>query len=188
MKDRQLPAQLVVADVAAWRVWLDDHESSSNGVRLVLAKKGTTVPTSLSYAEALEEALCSGWIDGRRNTLDSFTFQQLFTPRRARSIWSQRNVGIVTDLISSGRMRARGRAEVDRAKGDGRWERAYPGPAAAEVPADLAAALGLSEIATMRFAELDRGRRYAIIHQVITAPSASSRAGRIAKSIAGLQS
>jgi uncharacterized protein YdeI (YjbR/CyaY-like superfamily) len=187
MKDRQLPAQLVVADVAAWRAWLDDHESTSDGVRLVLAKKGTTVPTSLSYAEALEEALCSGWIDGRRNALDASTFQQLFTPRRARSIWSQRNVGIVGVLIASGRMRARGQVEVDRAKADGRWDRAYPGPAAAEVPADLASALECSPIATARFAELDRSSRYAIVHQVITASSDSIRARRISKFVTGLQ-
>lgn len=184
MKEQNLPAQLIVPDVTAWRAWLNENEGSSDGVRLVLAKKGTTEPTALSYAEALKEALCSGWIDGRRNTLDDSTFQQLFTPRRARSIWSQRNVGFVTELIASGRMRARGLSEVERAKSDGRWERAYPGPAAVEVPADLASALERSAIASMRFAELDRGARYMIIHQVITAPSASSRAGRIAKFIA----
>ncbi|NLU61715.1 hypothetical protein HCA61_05485 [Rhodococcus sp. HNM0563] len=181
MNDKEEPPQLVVADAVAWRNWLDSHEDSVDGVRLVLAKKGTSVPTSLSYAEALEEALCSGWIDGRRNSIDDFTFQQLFTPRRARSIWSQRNVKLVGALIASGRMRARGNAEVDRAKADGRWERAYPGPAAAEVPADLAAALEHSPTAAKRFAELDRGRRFAVIHQILTAPSAASRAGRIAK-------
>ncbi|MFZ2529903.1 MAG: YdeI/OmpD-associated family protein [Rhodococcus sp. (in: high G+C Gram-positive bacteria)] len=184
MSSEHQPAALVVADVAAWRAWLDGHEDSSDGVRLVLAKKGTTVPTSLSYADALEEALCSGWIDGRRNALDAFTFRQHFTPRRARSIWSQRNVDIANRLIASGRMRARGLAEVDRAKADGRWERAYAGQAAAEVPADLASALQQSPTAAARFAQLDRGRRYAVIHRVTTAPSASSRAGRIATFIA----
>ncbi|MGX6508906.1 YdeI/OmpD-associated family protein [Rhodococcus sp. SJ-2] len=187
MDDRELPPRLVVADAAAWRAWLDAHEDSVDGVRLVLAKKGTTVPTSLSYAEALEEALCSGWIDGRRNAIDDSTFQQLFTPRRARSIWSQRNVKIVGALIASGRMRARGHAEVDRAKADGRWERAYPGPAAAEVPADLASALECSPTAAKRFAELDRGRRFAIIHHVLIANSASSRARRIAKFVADVE-
>jgi uncharacterized protein YdeI (YjbR/CyaY-like superfamily) len=187
MKHQNLPAQLVVPDVAAWRAWLDENEGSSDGVRLVLAKKCTTEPTMLSYAEALQEALCSGWIDGRRNTLDDTTFQQLFTPRRARSIWSRRNVEFVADLIASGRMRARGLSEVERAKADGRWERAYPGPAAAEVPADLVSALERSPIASMRFAELDRGRRYMIIHQIITAPSASSRASRIVKFIARVE-
>ncbi|MDF2579850.1 MAG: hypothetical protein K0S49_1429, partial [Microbacterium sp.] len=82
------PALLVVADAVAWRAWLDSHESDSDGVRLVLAKKNVTEPTSLTYAQALDEALCSGWIDGRRNSRDETTFVQLFTPRRARSIWS----------------------------------------------------------------------------------------------------
>ncbi|WP_306426957.1 YdeI/OmpD-associated family protein [Microbacterium sp. Yaish 1] len=80
------PPLLVVSDAAAWRAWLDVHESDSDGVRLVLAKKNVTDPTSLTYAEALDEALCSGWIDGRRNSRDEATFLQLFTPRRARSI------------------------------------------------------------------------------------------------------
>lgn len=123
------PAQLTLADVNAWRAWLDANEHISNGVWLTLAKKGTTVPTSLTYAEALSEALCSGWIDGRKNAIDDATYRQHFTPRRARSMWSKRNVDLVGGLIAAGRMRERGLVEIALAKADGRWDRAYSGAA-----------------------------------------------------------
>ena len=110
----------VVADRAAWRAWLDANEESSDGVWLLLAKKGTTEPTTLSYAEALDEALCSGWIDGQKRSHDAACFLQRFTPRRRASLWSQRNIGLVEGLIGEGRMRARGQSEIDRAKADGR--------------------------------------------------------------------
>ncbi|WP_203135597.1 YdeI/OmpD-associated family protein [Microbacterium sp. JZ31] len=175
------PEELVVADVTAWRAWLDAHESDSDGVWLVLAKKGTTVPTSLTYAEALEEALCSGWIDGRRQGVDAVVFRQHFTPRRKTSLWSERNIGLVERLIEEGRMRPRGQQEIDRAKADGRWQRAY-GPAAfAELPEDLAAALAASRAASELFAQLNAQNRYAVLHRVHTAPSPTSRANRIAK-------
>ncbi len=115
---------LLVRDAEAWRAWLDEHEDASDGVWLVLAKKGTVAPTSLSYAQALDEALCSGWIDGQKRPGDATTFLQRFTPRRPTSIWSQRNIGLVTELAAQGRMRSRGQAEIDRARADGR-----PGPA-----------------------------------------------------------
>jgi uncharacterized protein YdeI (YjbR/CyaY-like superfamily) len=177
--------RLLVADAAAWRAWLDVNESLSDGVRLVLAKKGVTDPTSLTYAEALEEALCSGWIDGRRNALDQFTFQQHFTPRRKISIWSQRNVDIVARLIAESRMRERGSAEIERAKADGRWERAYAGQADAEIPEDLAVALAESPTASAHFRSLTRADRYVAIHQVITASSPTLRANRINRVVAG---
>jgi uncharacterized protein YdeI (YjbR/CyaY-like superfamily) len=183
----RLPDPLIVADAAAWRAWLDDHEGSSDGVSLVLAKKGTREPTSLTYAEALEEALCSGWIDGRRNARDAGTFLQRFTPRRARSLWSRRNVAIVAELVASGRMRARGHAEVERAKADGRWERAYAGPATAEVPPDLASALIASPAAAARFDGLNRTDRFLIISQVVTAAEDTTRARRIARAVGRLE-
>ncbi|MFC8921860.1 YdeI family protein [Cellulosimicrobium sp. NPDC057127] len=185
--DAPAPEPLIVPDAPAWRAWLDIHEGTSDGVRLVLAKKGTTEPTSLTYAEALEEALCSGWIDGRRNARDAATFLQHFTPRRARSLWSRRNVAIVADLVASGRMRARGHAEVERAQADGRWDRAYAGPAAAEVPPDLAAALERSPAAAARFAGLSRVDRFLVITQVVTAPDDAVRARRIEKAVSGLE-
>lgn len=185
--DAPAPEPLIVPDAAAWRAWLVAHEGTSDGVRLVLAKKGTTEPTSLTYAEALEEALCSGWIDGRRNARDAGTFLQHFTPRRARSLWSRRNVAIVAELVASGRMRARGHAEVERAQADGRWDRAYAGPAAAEVPPDLAAALERSPAAAARFAGLSRVDRFLVITQVVTAPDDAVRARRIEKAVSGLE-
>lgn len=181
------PALLVVADAVAWRAWLDSHESDSDGVRLVLAKKNVTEPTSLTYAEALDEALCSGWIDGRRNSRDETTFVQLFTPRRARSIWSLRNVGIIERLTAEGRMRERGWIEVERARADGRWERAYAGQAGAAVPADLEAALSASPAAARRFAALRAAERYSVLHPVLSAPSQAARAARIRRVVARLE-
>ena len=145
---------LVVADAAAWRAWLDVNEDASDGVWLLLAKKGTTSPTSLTYAQALDEALCSGWIDGQKGSVDTALFRQRFTPRRRASIWSKRNIGIVEELIARGRMRERGLREIEAAKADGRWERAYAGSATAEVPEDLAAALASSARADDRSARM----------------------------------
>ncbi|GAB2555048.1 YdeI/OmpD-associated family protein [Leucobacter ruminantium] len=187
LQQPQLPELLIVPDVAAWRAWLDEHEDTSDGVWLVLAKKGTTEPTTLSYAQALEEALCSGWIDGQKGSLDAATFRQRFTPRRRASMWSQRNIGIVEELIAQGRMRERGQAEIDRAKVDGRWERAYAGSAKAEVPDDLTVALAASEKAAATFASLNAANRYAILHRLMTASNATTRGNRLAKILTMLE-
>ncbi|WP_285113703.1 YdeI/OmpD-associated family protein [Leifsonia sp. fls2-241-R2A-40a] len=178
---------LIVADAAAWRAWLDDNELTSDGVWLVLAKKGTTDPTSLTYSDALAEALCSGWIDGRRRSRDETTFVQRYTPRRKSSLWSQRNIGLVATLTAEGRMRPSGQAEIERARADGRWERAYAGSASAEVPEDLQAALAASPAAAEGFQRLNAQNRYAVLHRVITAPSTTSRANRLAKLVAMLE-
>jgi len=177
---------LVLPDTAAWRAWLDAHEDEPDGVWLVLAKKGTTEPTTLTYDQALDEALCSGWIDGQKRGRDAGTFRQRFTPRRRASLWSQRNIGLVAALEDAGRMRPRGHAEVDRAKGDGRWDRAYAGAATVTVPDDLRCALDAAPAAAALFAELDATNRYAVLHRVVTAPSDAARANRIAKLVAGL--
>lgn len=179
--------ELIVADAAAWRAWLDVNEDSSDGVWLVLAKKGTTQPTSLSYAQAVDESLCSGWIDGQKRSRDETTFLERFTPRRAASLWSQRNIGLVEALIAEGRMRERGHAEIERAKADGRWERAYASPRTAEIPDDLTAALEVSEAAAAAFATLNAANRYSVLHRLMTAPSAISRGNRLAKLIAMLE-
>lgn len=179
--------ELIVADAAAWRAWLDANEDASDGVWLVLAKKGTTDPTSLSYAQAVDEALCSGWIDGQKRSRDATTFVERFTPRRAASLWLQRNIGLVEAMIAEGRMRARGHAEIERAKADGRWERAYAPSSTAEIPEDLAAALEVSAAAAATFATLNAANRYSVIHRVITAPSATSRGNRLAKLIGMLE-
>ncbi|PZE32533.1 YdeI family protein [Curtobacterium sp. MCLR17_055] len=178
---------LVLPDVAAWRAWLDDHEDEPDGVWLVLAKKGVTEPTTLTYDTALDEALCSGWIDGQRRGRDDTTYRQRFTPRRKASLWSQRNLGLVAALIAEGRMRERGHAEIERAKGDGRWDRAYAGSATATVPEDLQAALDAAPAAAALFAELDATNRYAVLHRITTAPNATVRTNRLAKLVGGLE-
>jgi uncharacterized protein YdeI (YjbR/CyaY-like superfamily) len=178
---------LTVPDRAAWRAWLDVHEETSDGVWLVLAKKGITDPTSLTYAEALDEALCSGWIDGQTASIDERVFRRRFTPRRKASLWSERNIGLVATLTAEGRMRPAGIREVERAQADGRWERAYAGQASASEPEDLLAALAASPAAASTFATLSKVNRYAVIHRVTTAPNATVRANRLAKLVAMLE-
>lgn len=186
MKDSGSLVPLVVPDVAAWRAWLLLHEDTADGTWLTLAKRGTTSPTSLSCQEALDEALCSGWIDGQRRALDAHTFVQRFTPRRSRSVWSQRNVGLVDELVAAGRMRPRGQAEIDRAREDGRWERAYAGAATAEIPAELSAALTANGAAREAFAALNRSERYTLLHPILTAPSSSVREQRVERLVSRL--
>jgi uncharacterized protein YdeI (YjbR/CyaY-like superfamily) len=174
------PPELVVRDAAAWRAWLGEHHEEQAGVWLVLAKKGTIEPTSLTYDAALEEALCHGWIDGQVRRRDGATYRQRFTPRRRRSPWSRRNVGLAERLQAEGRMHPAGVAEVDRAKADGRWEAAYAGPASIKVPDDLAAALDAEPRAKALFGRLTRQNRYAILYRVTTAKRPETRAKRIA--------
>lgn len=177
---------LVVADVAAWRAWLDEQEDESDGVWLTLAKKGTTTPTSLTYAEALDEALCSGWIDGQSKSVDAATYQRRFTPRRARSMWSARNVEHIARLVAEGRMRPRGTSEVDRAKADGRWDAAYAGSATIEVPDDLVISLAEDHAARAAFATLNAQNRYAVLHRITTARTPATRQRRLERLVAML--
>jgi uncharacterized protein YdeI (YjbR/CyaY-like superfamily) len=181
----QLP-ELIVADAAAWRLWLAEHHEGSAGVSLVLAKKGTTEPTSLTYDQALEEALCYGWIDGQVQRRDETTYRQRFTRRRSRSSWSKRNVGIVERLHAEGRMHPAGVAEVERAKADGRWEAAYAGSASIEVPPDLAAALAAEPRAAAMFEILTAQNRYAVLYRIDTAKRADTRSRRIEQFVAML--
>lgn len=171
--------ELIVADLAAWRCWLADHATASDGVWLVLAKKGTTHPTSLTYDEALDEALCYGWVDGQLAGGDEGTFRRRFTPRRARSTWSERNIGIIERLIAEGRMRPSGLAAVQRAQADGTWDAAYAGAATIEVPDDFQAVLGTNRAASEMFARLDGANRYAVLYRVTTARRPDTRARRI---------
>lgn len=175
------PLELIVADAAAWRAWLGEHHATPTGVWLVLAKKGTTRPTSLTYDQALDEALCHGWIDGQTRRRDETTYLQRFTPRRARSPWSKRNVGIIGRLQREGRMHPAGVAEVERAKTDGRWDAAFAGPVSMEVPADLAAALAAQPRAQAMFDILTSRNRYAVLYQIATAKRADTRTRRIEK-------
>lgn len=173
------PIELVVADAAAWRSWLVDHHDDAAGVWLVLAKKGVTEPTELSYDDALEEALCQGWIDGQVRRRDEHTYRQRFTPRRRNSPWSKRNVAIVERLCGDGRMQPAGSAEMARAKADGRWAAAYAGPAGIEVPQDVAAALATQPAAQAMFEILTSQNRYAILYRIQTAKRADTRVRRI---------
>lgn len=181
----ELP-QLIVADVAAWRMWLAGPHDDPIGVWLTLAKKGTTEPTSLTYDQALDESLCYGWIDGQRRRRNEYTYQQRFTPRRARSAWSRRNVSIVERLMAQGRMNGAGLAEVARAKTDGRWEAAYAGQASIKVPADLAAAFAGEPTAKAMFDILTSQNRYAVLYRIDAAKGADTRARRVEKYVAML--
>lgn len=177
---------LIVRDAAAWRAWLAKHHADPAGVWLVLAKKGTAKPTNLTYDQALEEALCHGWIDGQVRRRDETTYRQRFTPRRSRSSWSKRNTGIVGRLLAEGRMHAAGVAEVERAKADGRWDAAYAGPASIEVPPDLADALAAEPKAQAMFENLNSQNRYAVIFRVSSAKRAETRARKIEQFVAML--
>jgi uncharacterized protein YdeI (YjbR/CyaY-like superfamily) len=171
--------ELLVRNVAAWRAWLRKHHSTSGGVWLVLARKGTTKPTSLTHEQALDEALCHGWIDGQGRGRDERTTFLRFTPRRQRSVWSKRNTVIIERLLNEGRMHPAGVAEVVRAKADGRWEAAYAGPASIEVPPELASALRAEPKAETMFRTLNSQNRYAILYRIATAKRAETRAERI---------
>jgi uncharacterized protein YdeI (YjbR/CyaY-like superfamily) len=181
----ELP-DLIVADAAAWRAWLGEHHADPSGVWLILAKKGTQEPTRLTHDEALEEALCHGWIDGQARRGDDATYAQRFTPRQPRSAWSKRNAGIAERLIAERRMHPAGLAAVDDAKADGRWAAAYPGPATIEVPADLAEALAANPRAKAMFDILTSQNRYAILYRLNTAKRADTRSRRLAEFVAML--
>ncbi|MDL5160026.1 YdeI/OmpD-associated family protein [Actinomycetospora termitidis] len=183
--------ELVVADADAWRAWLGVNHDDPVGVWLVLAKKaGLAVAdpeTTLTYAQALDEALCFGWIDGQAKRRDDLTSFQRFTPRRARSPWSTRNVSHVARLSEEGRMHAAGLAEVERAKTDGRWDAAYAGPATATVPEDLATALAASPAAAAMFETLTSQNRFALTHRLGQLKRAETRARRVAEYVAMLE-
>jgi uncharacterized protein YdeI (YjbR/CyaY-like superfamily) len=181
----ELP-ELVVRDADAWRAWLAKHHDDPTGVRLVLAKKGTSEPTTLTYEQALEEALCYGWIDGQVERRDGSTYRQRFTQRRSRSAWSQRNVRRAERLLAEGRVHAAGVAEIERAKSDGRWATAYAGAAAIEVPEDFAAALAAKPEAAAMFESLSGQNRYALLYRLATAKRAETRARRLEQFVAML--
>jgi uncharacterized protein YdeI (YjbR/CyaY-like superfamily) len=178
--------ELVVADAAAWRHWLRQNQGQSPGVWLVLAKKGTVDPTALSYDQALDEAICFGWIDGQTGRRDSTTFRRRFTPRKARSPWSQRNTAIAERLTAAGRMHTAGEAEIARAKGDGRWDAAYASQSRIEVPDDLTIALAAQPTALAMFEILTSQNRYAVLYRIGNAKRAETRARRIEQFVAML--
>ncbi|MFZ0169542.1 MAG: YdeI/OmpD-associated family protein [Candidatus Dormiibacterota bacterium] len=177
---------LTVADARAWSEWLRDQGRHAEGVWLVLAKKGTTDPTTLTYEEALEEAICHGWVDGQLAKGDERTFRRRFTPRRSGGAWSKRNVAIATRLIEEGRMHRTGLVAVEQAKADGRWDLAYASQATMEVPSDLAAALKATPPAKAMFERLSSANRYSVLYRVTTAKRAETRQRRIEEFVAML--
>lgn len=166
----------------AWTTWLDEHHSSSDGAWIKIAKKASGIP-SVTYAEAVEVALCYGWIDGQMKRVDDDFFVQKFTPRRARSKWSKVNIGKVEELIAAGRMQPAGLAEIERAKADGRWDAAYDSPRTATVPPDLDLALQQEPAAKEMFEKLTSSQRYSILYSIQDAKRPDTRARRITKYI-----
>ena len=179
-----LPIQLF-ADAAAWERWLEAH-TDAPGLWLKIAKKNQGV-VSVSYPEALDVALCHGWIDGLKRSCDAQYFLQRFTPRRPRSIWSKINIGKIEVLTAAGRMRAGGLREVEAAQADGRWQGAYESARTIEVPEDLAAILKKKAKARRFFEQLDRTNRYAVLWRIATAKKPETRAARIEKLVAMLE-
>src|SRR5918998_5603237 len=177
--------ELIVADAEALRAWLSDHHATSAGVWLALTKKGGTV-TTLTWQQAVDEALCFGWIDGQARKRDQESSWIRFTPRRPRSPWSQRNVAHVARLEAQGRMLPPGRAAVEAAKADGRWAGAYAPPSEAEVPADLMAAIAADPAAQAMFDVLTKTNRYALIHRINTVKREQTRERKIGEFVAML--
>lgn len=179
-------AEVRCADQAEWERWLSENAETSPSIWLFLRKKGGKVP-SPSYAEALDSALCYGWIDGQVRRGDDHLYSQRFGPRTKRSIWSKINRDHVARLTAAGRMQPAGLREVERAKVDGRWEAAYDSPSKAAVPDDLAAALKAHPKAAAFFADLDGQNRYAILFRLQTTKQLETRARKIEQFIQMLE-
>jgi uncharacterized protein YdeI (YjbR/CyaY-like superfamily) len=183
--DDGLP-KIPFASVAEWEAWLEDNYAVSEGVWIKMAKKGSGIE-SIRPADALDSALCFGWIDSRREALDERYFLQRYTPRRSRSKWSQTNREKIERLTAEGRMRPAGLAEVERAKVDGRWEAAYASPRSITVPEDLQRELDARPRARASFARLNSRNRYAILYRLHEAKKPETRARRLAKFVAMLE-
>lgn len=166
------------ADASAWEEWLSGNHGEGRGLWLRIAKKASGFAT-VSYDEALDTALCYGWIDGQRKAHDESYFLQRFTPRRARSLWSKRNVAKVAGLIDSGRMRPESLAEVEAAQRDGRWQAAYDSPKDMVVPDDFLAAVQGNEVANAFFGTLKKAHLYAIAFRLHNARTPETRARRL---------
>jgi uncharacterized protein YdeI (YjbR/CyaY-like superfamily) len=177
--------ELLLPDAAAWRAWLHEHHDSHPGVNLVLHKKGGTT-TELTYAQAVDESLCFGWIDGQRNGRDEGSFSNRFTPRTSRSNWSARNVELIARLTREGLMEPAGLAAVESAKADGRWDAAYAGQANATLPEDFLEALAGHPLAQAKLETLGATQRYAIYYRLHTVKGAETRRKKISDYIARL--
>ncbi len=169
----------------AWAAWLEERHAVSGGVWLAIPKKGGG-EAGVSYPEALEVALCYGWIDGQKGKLDDRFWLQRFTPRRPRSVWSRVNRDKALALIEQGEMKPAGLREVEQARADGRWEAAYEPQSSASVPDDLREALAANQAAADFFATLDSTNRYAILHRIHAAKKPETRTRRIETFVAML--
>ncbi|MET3930763.1 YdeI/OmpD-associated family protein [Lysobacter soli] len=178
-----LPIKLFKTE-AAWETWLAAH-GDAPGVWLKIAKKDTGA-TSVSYSQALDVALCHGWIDGLKRSCDAQYFLQRFTPRKAKSLWSKLNIARVEKLLDAGRMQPAGLREVEAAKADGRWDAAYQSASVMDVPPEFAAALAKNAKARKAFEALDRTNRYAFCWRVHTAKKPETKAARVEKFVAML--
>jgi uncharacterized protein YdeI (YjbR/CyaY-like superfamily) len=174
--------ELLVPTPAELRAWLEEHHATSPGVRLVLTKKGGS-DTTITWASAVEELLCFGWIDGQAGKRDEGSYTVRITPRRPKGSWSERNVALVATLEEQGRMTDAGRAAVEAARTDGRWEAAYAGPATRQAPDDLAAAIAAEPDAQAMFDVLTSANRFALIHRVESMKRAESRARKITEMV-----
>ena len=174
------------ASKAVFTAWLAENHDTSDGIWIKIAKKGAGVE-SVMVTETLDVALCFGWIDGQRKPFDDKYFLQKYTPRRARSKWSKRNVGLVEKLIEAGEMQAPGHAEIERAKADGRWDAAYDSPANIQVPPDLQAELDARPAAAEFFAGLNSTNRYSILYRLHDAKRPETRARRLEQFVAMLE-
>lgn len=181
----ELPVELF-KDQKHWAAWLDEHHGKSPGLWLRLAKKGSDIQ-SVSYAEALEVALCHGWIDGQKKAFDDSSWLQKFTPRGDRSLWSKINREKAEELIRTGRMMPAGLAAIERARQNGRWEAAYDSPGNATVPSDFQAELDRHPKAKAFFGTLNNANRYAILWRIQTVKKAETRARRIRQFIEMLE-
>lgn len=177
---------MTFADISAFDVWLEAQKPSVQGLWLKLAKKGAPEPT-LSKTEAIDAALCHGWIDGQLDKYDGYYWLIRFTPRKPRSKWSEVNRNRANALIAEGRMRPAGLAQVDAAKSDGRWDAAYAPASSAEVPADLAAALSENVKAAAFFGNLKGANRYAILYRISAVKRAETRARKISEFVSMLE-
>jgi uncharacterized protein YdeI (YjbR/CyaY-like superfamily) len=174
------------ADQRAWKNWLDKHHATEAGVWLRYAKAKSALK-SVNHAEALDVALCYGWIDGQARSLDEDSWLQKFTPRGKRSVWSKRNQEHVARLVAAGEMQPAGLAAIEAAKADGRWERAYDPPSTAQVPDDFQAALDVEPEAKAFFESLNASSRYVMLHRIQTAVKPETRARRVAQFVAMLR-
>ncbi|KZL81657.1 hypothetical protein CI238_07796 [Colletotrichum incanum] len=171
-------APLLLPDQTAWQDWLQSSHRESSGVWLQIAKKNAEKP-SVTYEQALEVALCFGWIDGQRKAFDEQHFIQRFTPRRKNSMWSKRNVDKVMMLTHSQRMTPAGQAEVNAAKADGRWDRAYSSASVMEVPVDFEEALKENDEAKKFFDALNKTQRYVFLWRIETTRRSETRKRKI---------